>query len=115
MATREPGDRNALRPPQLWLVLGLVLGLGLENKISVLFFGFGLVVGLLLTRERRHLRTPWPWYGGAIALALFLPQVVWQVLHGWSTLEFIRRASTIKNRPLSVLDFLSARPSRSTP
>ncbi len=107
-ATGEAGDRRALSVSQLWLVLGLVLGVGLLNKISVLFFGFGLAVGLVLTRERRHLGTPWPWCGGAIAFALFLPHVVWQAAHAWPTLEFIRRASTIKNRPLSVVDFLSA-------
>src|SRR5262245_7654338 len=30
--------------PRLWLWLGVLLGLGLQNKISVLFFGFGLAV-----------------------------------------------------------------------
>jgi len=107
-APRDAGDGGRLSVPQLWLLLGLVLGIGLENKISVLFFGVGLVVGLLLTRQRRHLATPWPWFGGAVALAIFLPHIVWQVVHNWPTLEFIQHASKIKNRPLSVLDFLSS-------
>ncbi len=102
-----PGGQGGLSAARLWLLLGLVLGIGLENKISVLFFGFGLAFGLLLTTARRHLMTPWPWCGGAIALLLFLPHVLWQVAHGWPTLEFIERASTIKNRPMSALDFLT--------
>jgi 4-amino-4-deoxy-L-arabinose transferase-like glycosyltransferase len=103
----DTGGHWTLTMSQLWLLLGLVLGVGLENKISVLFFGFGLTVGLLLTSERRHLRTPWPWCGGGIALALFLPHLIWQMLHSWPTLEFIHNATVYKNRPLSVLDFLT--------
>jgi len=38
----------------LWIPFGVVAGLGLENKISVLFLGFGLVVGLVLAREWGH-------------------------------------------------------------
>src|SRR5207253_10329417 len=41
--------------PTLWLWLGVVLGLGLENKHSTAFFAAGILVGLLLTSERRHL------------------------------------------------------------
>jgi len=102
----DNGDRNRLSVPTLWLVLGLVLGIGLENKISVLFFGFGLTVGLLLTAERRHLRTPWPWLAGGIALALFLPHLIWQMIHEWPTLEFMHNATVIKNRPMAVSEFL---------
>jgi hypothetical protein len=101
----EQGDSNRLSVPRLWLVLGLVLGIGLENKISVLFFGFGLAVGLVLTPERKHLKTPWPWLAGAISLALFLPHILWQVAHEWPTLEFMHNATTLKNRPMAVSEF----------
>src|SRR5512133_1494374 len=40
---------------RLWLLFGVIAGVGLTNKISMLFFGFGLFVGLLLTRQRKHL------------------------------------------------------------
>ena len=43
----------------------------------MLWFGAGVAVGLLLTPERRWLRTPWPWAGGLIALLMFAPYVVW--------------------------------------
>ncbi len=92
---------------RLWLLFGLVTGLGLLNKHSILFFGFGVVVGLLLTPERRHLREPWIWLGGAVAAALVLPHVIWQIRNGWPTAEFIHNATTYKNVPLSPLDFLA--------
>src|SRR3712207_778177 len=41
--------------PRLWLVFGLVAGLGLLTKITMLYLGFAAFVGLLLTPARRHL------------------------------------------------------------
>lgn len=94
--------------PRLWLLFGLVCGLGLQNKHSLLFFGFGVFVGLLLTPERRHFRERWIWIGGAIAVLLFLPHVLWQVEHGWPTAEFVRNATAHKNVALSPLAFFGA-------
>lgn len=92
---------------RLWLLFGLIAGLGLLNKHSILFFGFGVVVGLLLTPERRHLRERWIWLGGAIAGALVLPHVLWQVQNGWPTAEFIRNATALKNVALSPVAFFT--------
>jgi Dolichyl-phosphate-mannose-protein mannosyltransferase len=89
-----------------WVTLGLLLGLGLLNKISVLWLGAGIAAGLVLTPARRLLLTRGPWLAGAIAGVIFLPHVLWQVTHDWPTLEFIRNASRDKmqsNPPLSFL------------
>jgi Dolichyl-phosphate-mannose-protein mannosyltransferase len=74
--------------PGLWLPFGLVAGLGLLAKVTMLFFGFAVFIALLLTPARRHLLTRWPWMGGALALAFLLPYIFWQITHGWPTLEF---------------------------
>jgi hypothetical protein len=74
--------------PRLWLLFGLIVGLGLLTKVTMLFFGFAVFFALLLTPARRHLRTPWPWLGGAIGFAFLLPYAFWQIEHGWPTLEF---------------------------
>ncbi len=76
--------------PRAWPWVGLIVGLGLLNKHSMLFFVFGLAVATILTPLRRHLRTPWPYVAGAIALALFVPNLVWQVRNDWPTAEFLR-------------------------
>ena len=91
--------------PKLWLLFGLICGLGLQNKHSLLFFGFGVFAGLLLTPERRHFRERWIWMGGAIAALLVLPHVIWQMAHGWPTAEFVRNATAYKNVALSPLAF----------
>ena len=57
------GDRK------LWLWFGVLAGVGLENKHSMLIFGFGLIAGLLLTEQRKLMRGPWLWIGGALAFA----------------------------------------------
>jgi 4-amino-4-deoxy-L-arabinose transferase-like glycosyltransferase len=74
---------------RLWPWLGLVAGLGLLNKHSMLFFGLGLVVALLLTPLRAHFRSLWLYAGGGIAVALFLPNLIWQAMHGWPTFYFL--------------------------
>jgi hypothetical protein len=94
--------------PRLWLALGLLLGLGLQNKISVLWLGGGLLVGMVLTEHRRQLRTQGPWLAAAVAVAVFLPHLVWQTRMGWPTVEFIRSASANKMLSRSVADFVRA-------
>jgi hypothetical protein len=90
----------------LWLVLGLIFGIGLENKLSLLFLGFGLAVGLLLAGPRGLLRSRWPWLGACVAMALFLPHVLWQAAHGWPTLEFMENARVLKNLRYSLPSFV---------
>ncbi len=55
--------------PKLWLAFGAIAGLGLENKHTMLVFGFALVAGLLISGKGRLFRSKWIWIGGAIAFA----------------------------------------------
>lgn len=75
---------------KLWLWFGILAGIGLENKYSIAVFGFAAVVGLLLTKERKAFRSPWIWLGAAIALAIFLPNVIWNFQHHWPFIELMR-------------------------
>jgi hypothetical protein len=91
-----------------WALTGAVLGVALLTKYTVLLFGFGLLVGLLATPARAHLRTPGPWLAAGLALILFLPNLVWQITHDWPTLEFI--ANNNANVAMTVGGFLAAQP-----
>ncbi|MCX6134002.1 MAG: glycosyltransferase family 39 protein [Ignavibacteriales bacterium] len=91
--------------PKLWLLFGLVVGLGLQNKYSIGFLCIGLFAGLILTPDRKHLATKWFWLGVLTASLLFLPHVVWELKNGWPSLEFMRNASQLKNTPTTLLDF----------
>lgn len=76
--------------PWLWLLFGVVAGLGILNKLSMLFFGLALVIALLLTPARAFFRGPEIWLGGAIALLLALPYIGWEFANGWPSWEFWR-------------------------
>ncbi len=92
---------------RLWLVFGLLAGLGLENKHSMLFFGVAIMTGIILTPGRRELTRRWFWLGALVALVLFLPNIVWQWQHGFPTLEDLRNVKTMgKNVVLSPQAFI---------
>jgi len=92
--------------PTLWVWLGLVVGLGFQNKLSILFLCFGLAVGLLLTKERRSLFTPWLGAGVGLAALLMLPNIIWQATHGWPTLEWMANARSMKMVSLTLPAYL---------
>ncbi len=89
--------------PRLWLVVGLVAAIALLTKLTVLFFGLALVLALLVTPERRYLRTLWPWLAGGIAFLGLLPYLIWNAVNGWPTLEFWRHYAGIHTSPLAFL------------
>jgi hypothetical protein len=74
---------------RLWVAFGLLAGIGLLNKHTMLVFGFAVVVGLLLTPQRRLLASRWLLVGGAIALALALPNLLWEIRHGFPHAELL--------------------------
>lgn len=92
---------------RLWVWFGVLAGLGLENKHSTVVFLAAIGAGLLVSRERRELATPWIWIGAAIAAAIFLPNVLWQIRHGFPTLEDLANVKRMgKNVVLSPVEFL---------
>lgn len=91
---------------KLWICFGLLAGIGLENKHSMLIFGFALIAGLLLTPQRRLVRTPWFWVAGLLAFLIFLPNLIWNIQHHFPFLELqanIRRSG--RNVDLTPLTF----------
>lgn len=76
--------------PQWWLAIGLTVGVGLQTKYTMGFFVVGIVSGLLLTKNRRYLLSGWFWAGAALALLIFLPNLIWQIHHDFISLHFLR-------------------------
>jgi hypothetical protein len=76
--------------PRYWLWVGVVAGLGMEEKYSIAIFGFGIVIGLLLTAQRRVLLNPWIWLGGLAAVLILLPNLLWNIHNDWPFLQLIR-------------------------
>ncbi len=89
--------------PRLWLLVGLVDAFALLTKLTVLFFGLALVLALLITPERRYLRTPWLWVAGGIAFLGLLPYLIWNAANGWPTVDFWRHYPGIGTSPVEFL------------
>jgi hypothetical protein len=90
-----------------WIGLGILLGAGLLNKYTFLVLGFALLVSLVITKRWSILRSPWLYVSGTVGLLIFVPHIVWQIYHGWPTLEFMHNATEYKNLSLSPFAFLS--------
>jgi 4-amino-4-deoxy-L-arabinose transferase-like glycosyltransferase len=93
--------------PTLWVWFGVLLGFGVENKHSTVFFGAGILVGLLLTPERHHFAKKYIWLGGLIAFVIALPNVLWEARYHWPTYELLNNiAHSNKNVALSPVEFI---------
>jgi hypothetical protein len=76
--------------PRWWLAIGATVGMGLMTKYTMCFYVAGILGGLLLTRERRYFLSPWFWGGTTLAVLIFLPNLLWQVHHGFISLHFLQ-------------------------
>lgn len=83
--------------PRLWLAVGAAIGICLESKYTVVFFFAALLLGLLLTPERRLFFSRWFLAGCGICGLIALPNFLWQIHYGFPTLEFLRNGQQGKN------------------
>ncbi len=90
----------------LWLAVGAIAGVALLNKYSVAFFGACLIAGLLLTPERRLLRSRWSLLGALVAVVILLPNLLWELAWGWPTVELMRNAKLYQYQPVTPGEFL---------
>lgn len=92
---------------RLWVLVGVLLGLGLETKHTMILYAAGLGVGVLVTPARQYLWNRWFAYGCFAAVALLLPNIIWQIANGFPSLEFYRNAMFYKNIPTGPLGVLA--------
>jgi len=92
--------------PRLWLAAGAALGIAFESKYSVLFFAAAMLIGLILTPQRRILRTPWFAGGAALAIVIAAPNVIWQAVHGFPMYTLLENGAHGKNLAAGPLVYL---------
>jgi hypothetical protein len=76
--------------PRWWLAIGATVGVGFLTKYTICFLVAGIIAGLLLTKHRRFFLSGWFWSGAALALLIFLPNLIWQIRHDFISLHFLR-------------------------
>jgi hypothetical protein len=92
--------------PRRWLAFGLVAGLGMLTKETILFWGFATILGLGLSSQRRLLFTRWTLFGGLIAFALVSPFLIWNAFNGWASFQYWAGYHQNQGTGASPLDFL---------
>jgi len=94
--------RLTLAPSRrLWIAIGITVGVGLETKYTVGVLAVALLIGFAVSR-RDVLRVPDVALAAAIALALFVPNLIWQAQHDWASIRFFLHpgaSATDESRP----------------
>jgi hypothetical protein len=94
------GDRR------LWLPFGVVVGLGVLNKHSMLFFASGLLLGLLVSPLRRELANRWVWVGVLAAVLMVLPNLLWEIRNHFPTVALLHAVVGTKYTTISPWDYI---------
>jgi len=76
--------------PRWWLAIGASIGFGMLSKYTMGVFAIGIVAGVFLTDARKYLRSKWLWYGVALSVVIFLPNLLWQAQNHFISVEFLK-------------------------
>jgi hypothetical protein len=76
--------------PRWWLAIGAVVGLGLQTKYAIVFYIAGIFGGMALTGARRYFKSGWFWAGVALAVLMFLPNLLWLIRHDFISYRFLQ-------------------------
>ena len=73
----------------LLLFLGLVIGLGLLTKYTIIVWIFGIAIGLIFFNKGTSYRKSKLWLGIGISLLIALPNIIWQYQHDWPAWQHV--------------------------
>ncbi len=72
-----------------WLAIGAAVGFGFQAKYTMGVFALAIAIGALLTDARRFYANKWLWRGVALAVLIFLPNILWQMKNDLISLQFL--------------------------
>jgi hypothetical protein len=83
--------------PKRWIVLGIIMGLGMMNKHTFGVFIIAIILSLILAGKWKLIFNKWFFVGSIIALIIFTPNIIWQIINNYPSLEFYRNINSDKN------------------
>lgn len=95
--TQEPGH---------WIPLGLVCGLGMLNKYTMVFLIAGMAFTALVSKNRKLIFTRTFMVGGILGLLVFMPNLIWQVGHDFPVLRHMKQLKENQLDHVSYSDFI---------
>lgn len=93
--------------PKLWIQTGIVVGLGMMNKHTFGVFIAAVVFALAIAGKWKLLFNKWFIFGGLISVIIFLPNVIWQIVNNYPSVEFYRNISVDKNVYTPPIEFIT--------
>lgn len=98
-------EETVEHPTRWWLAAGVFTGLAMLSKYHGVFLAAGTLLFLLTQADRRRwLLKPEPYLASAIAVAMFLPVLIWNERNDWVSFRF-QGARGVPHHP-SLLPFL---------
>ncbi len=86
---------------RLFLVLGVIFGLGLLSKLPAVLIPAALGLFALLSRQHRQwFRRAEPYAMVLIAALIFSPVIYWNATHEWAGVQFVGQRTEIKEQTL---------------
>jgi len=90
------------------LLVGLIAGLGLLNKYTMLIWGFGIAIGLLFYKRGELFKSKWLYLAGGISLLLFMPNLIWQYQYDFPFLLHLEVLNQKQLANISPFEFVLA-------
>ena len=91
---------------QNYLILAAAtLGLGLQNKYTMLIWAFGIFIGLFFYKKGKLFKDKWLYIAGSVALLIFLPNIIWQLQNGTPFLSHFQELQESQLSELNPLEF----------
>jgi hypothetical protein len=94
--------------PKLLLWMIPVLGLGWMAKYSIIFYGFALLLALIISRQRKLLWSPYLPVALVGGLLIILPNLIWQYQHNWPVISHMSELQETQLGNVLLRDFLFA-------
>ncbi len=70
-----------------WIFLGVIVGMGMLAKYTMVFFFPSLLLFLVLYRGVEELKKPGIYITALTSLIIFSPVIIWNYIHGWVTFK----------------------------
>ena len=74
--------------PYYWYLLALVFGLSLLSKYTAVFLAPCILLFMLLTDEKKWLKTIHPYLCAVLSAAIFAPVLIWNMQNYWISFKF---------------------------
>jgi hypothetical protein len=86
--------------------LGVAVGFGMLTKYTMAFFTVSLIIGILISRERKLLFNKHVLFSALIAILIFLPNIIWQFAHHLPVIHHMKELRETQLDYVKPLDFV---------